>query len=227
VHNGYFDRREDAEQNRPARVTRDDAIVVATLSIPLWVVFARGHFWVVAFAVLFTVVGFAYHADPFRLKCVFPLSYKTEGFFAALCIGAGMLTHPRVTLGWEHLTVAFLVGGGASLVAMGKDYKDVEADTAAGVRTVFVVLAGRGSSERKILLLVTTLTAACLAVPVIWIATQGMPLTSALLAALAAPPVAAPFLIRRRDVAALVALAGVCCYLVVAAHGLRAIVAAT
>jgi 4-hydroxybenzoate polyprenyltransferase len=227
VHNSYFDRKEDASQKRPGRVTRDDAVVIATLSIPLWLVFASGHFWAVAFAVLFTVVGFTYHADPFRLKCVFPLSYKTEGFFAALCIGAGMLAHPRATLGWQELAVAFLVGGGASLIAMGKDYKDVEADTAAGVRTVFVVLASRGFGERKTLLLVTGVTAVCLGVPAVWIATQGEPVTAALLAVPAALVLAAPFLIRRRDMAALASLAGVCAYLVVAADGLRAVAGAT
>jgi hypothetical protein len=215
--NDWYDRAEDAAAGRPVLVGRDDVVFFALLPVGLWLVTATAHVWPTLCALLFTVVAFAYHGDPFRLKCVFPLSYKTEALFAALCVAAGIFTHDRVPLGWRELAAGALVAAGASVVAMLKDAKDEAADRAAGIRTVYVVLGARGWSTSRIDALVLVAVGASMAVPPLYLAGSTDVARVALLGLLALATPLSQLLVKPRRLAAPVAMLLLCAFLVLAA----------
>lgn len=97
-------------------------------------------------AVGFLVVANAWQADPLRLKCVFPLSYKTEGFLAGLCALAGLASNPAHVVSRDELLIIAAMALGTPVALVFKDLKDVEGDRAAGVQTAFVVALDRGLS---------------------------------------------------------------------------------
>ncbi len=221
-HNDHFDRVEDAAAGRGPGLTREDVVVVTSAAVPFWLTLSQAHVWPMLLSLLFLAVGFAYHADPLRLKCVFPLSYKTEAFLALLCVGAGLLAHERPVLTGAQALAMLLVGGGAALVAMLKDYKDLAADRQGGVRTVFVVCGARGWSARRTYALVAVLSGAALAVPPLWlIIARGAVGAAALLAALASGVLLAPVTLRRTSLAWGVALGCLSVYLVAGALALQ------
>lgn len=144
VANDWYDRREDAAQGRaPSPVDADLAafITVVPVGIALNLLTFRAEAGVALIG--FSVVAHAYHADPLRLKCVFPLSYKTEGLLGGVAAVAGAsVTGP--TLGSSTLWALLLVAVGTPIALVFKDWKDVDGDAAAGVRTAFVVAQERG-----------------------------------------------------------------------------------
>jgi hypothetical protein len=222
LHNDYFDRQEDAAAGRPQAVTRDDVLMLASVTLPFWALLTEAHFWPMLLCLLFWVVAYGYHGDPFRLKCVFPLSYKTEALLALLSGLAGMLTHPRLIPTAGQLVALLLVAGGASLVAMLKDYKDAPADTAAGVRTLFVVCRARGLPERRVLAVALTVVTACLAIPVIYLATLGAVAHAVAMGVITACVPPTFLVLQRRRLATGIWLVMLDVYLVVAAVGLQA-----
>lgn len=212
LQNDHYDHVEDAAQGRRVLVTRDDALMLVSFLPGLWLTLSSGHAWIALAGVLFLVVTHGYHADPYRLKCVFPLSYKTEGLLALVCLVAGALAPGRVALAPLTVLLLLLVAGGFSVASMLKDFKDVGADRAGGVRTIYVVLTQRGWPEERVHLLVLALLASCLVVGPVWLAANGASLVGIALAtgcALAAVTVMK--LVRQRGRAtwwALVALNG-------------------
>ncbi len=186
LQNDFYDRKEDALGGRPQLISRSDAVFLATLPVGLWLTLSAGYFWVALAGLLFAVVAHGYQADPYRLKCVFPLSYKSEALLALVCLGAGMLVHPGAQLSGSQLAMAACIAAGASVIAMAKDVKDIGADRQAGVRTLYVVLSSRGLSDAAAHRLVLLGVGFCVAIPVLYfVATGTAPMGTAGLAVLA------------------------------------------
>lgn len=162
--NDWYDRREDALQGRPLTVDGDLARVLTLLPL-LTAAFALSVRFEVGLAlVAFAVVSHAYHADPMRLKCVFPLSYKTEGMLAGVAFVAGAgADQTREPASWM-LLAALAVALGVPGALVFKDLKDVESDRSAGVRTLFVVAAERGWPAGRAFTLALALLVTCLGV---------------------------------------------------------------
>lgn len=144
--NDWYDRREDALSGRPTTLDEGAAqwLALVPLVFTAHVVTTRVELGLALLG--FSIVSFAYHADPLRLKCVFPLSYKTEAFLGGLCFFAGLTaagTAPSDASLW--LLLAVTLGTPAALVF--KDYKDIDADAQAGVRSAFVVGEAKGASR--------------------------------------------------------------------------------
>ncbi len=147
VANDWHDRAEDEAGGRAPAPTAEVAQLLTLVPLA-----AVAHVLAFRLELGLSLVGFAavshaYHADPLRLKCVFPLSYKTEGFLGGLAFFAGLAASPAGAVPLPLLQAVALVTLGTPLALVFKDWKDVEGDRAAGVRTAFVVLEGRGWSR--------------------------------------------------------------------------------
>ncbi|MBN2360720.1 MAG: UbiA family prenyltransferase, partial [Deltaproteobacteria bacterium] len=168
--NKHYDRREDEASGVTTEVNHDDAVALygwaLLVALSLW----KTHLFAALCLVLFLVATYAYHGDPLRTKCVFPLSYKSEGFFAASAFVAGLLATPGARLDAGDALATFLIFGGFFLSAPAKDAKDIAGDRAAGVRTLYVVLEERGVSFAVAHAIAGASLAACLAVPIVYLA---------------------------------------------------------
>lgn len=190
--NDFYDREEDAAAGRPPPPDEASAQLLAV--VPLIPVLHVLSFRLELGLCLlgFAIVSYAYHADPLRLKCVFPLSYKTEGFLGGLAFFAGLTAVQPALLNPTQLWVALVVTVGTPAALVFKDWKDVEGDRAAGVRTAFVVLEDRGWSRNAVRWLTAGLLAFCLLVVAVGVGqlsrTSMLPLV--VLALLAAAPIA-------------------------------------
>jgi 4-hydroxybenzoate polyprenyltransferase len=155
--NDFYDREEDAAAGRPPPLDESSAHLLAVVPlIPVLHVLAFR--LELGLALLgFAIVSYAYHADPLRLKCVFPLSYKTEGFLGGLAFFAGLTAVPPGFLTPTHLWVALVVTLGTPAALVFKDWKDADADTTANVRTAFVVLEARGWPRARVRVLTAAL----------------------------------------------------------------------
>ncbi|PZR18477.1 MAG: hypothetical protein DI536_00930 [Archangium gephyra] len=145
--NDWYDRREDEAAGRTTTLDENAAewLALVPLVFVAHVLATRVELGLAL--VGFAVVSFAYHADPLRLKCVFPLSYKTEGFLGGLCFFAGLVAATDQQPSTQSLWIALLVTIGTPIALVFKDLKDVEADAQAGVKTAFVVGEKRGVSR--------------------------------------------------------------------------------
>lgn len=145
--NDFYDRVEDAASGRGEPVDEPSAHLLAVVPlVPVMHVLAF-RLELALCLIGFAVVSFAYHADPLRLKCVFPLSYKTEGFLGGLAFFAGVTSVQPALLKPALLWATLLVTLGTPAALVFKDWKDADGDKAAGVRTAFVVLEERGWSR--------------------------------------------------------------------------------
>lgn len=157
--NDFYDRAEDEAVGRGAPLEEEAAQWLAVVAlIPVMHLLA---FRIELSLCLlgFAIVSYAYHADPLRLKCVFPLSYKTEGFLGGLAFFAGLTMTQPAFLSQTQLWAAALVTLGTPAALVFKDWKDVDGDAKANVHTAFVVLERRGWSRVS----VSRLSAALLA----------------------------------------------------------------
>lgn len=168
--NLFYDRHEDAAQGSQTQVTQDDATSLYAWAWVMAFSLVQTHLFLALSLALFIIATYAYHGDPLRVKCVFPLSYKSEGFFAGSAFLAGMLAQPLYRMSGADGLATFLIFGGFFLSAPFKDAKDIEGDRAAGVHTLYVVLAKRGWTFRKMHTLALSMLAACLLVPVAYLA---------------------------------------------------------
>ncbi len=210
--NLHHDRREDEALGRTTTVLGDDvAFLVGWVGLATLALVPRHPGLAVALA-LFLLTAHAYEADPLRIKCVFPLSYKSEGLFAAFALVGGMLADSRHALSARDAWAALLVFGGVSVASPYKDAKDLAGDRAAGVRTLYVVLEGRGWTLEKTHRLARALLFSCLLVPVVGLLAAGEPWPSVLplFATATFATVAAGW--RGRAAGAWVATAGVALY---------------
>lgn len=191
--NDWYDRHEDGAQGRAPGLDEDGArwVQVVALAVGLHLIAVRldAGLCLVGFA----VVSHAYHADPLRLKCVFPLSYKTEGFLGGLAFTAGLVAAPDMAPATHELWVALAVTVGTPVALVFKDWKDVDADAAAGVRTAFVVAEARGWPRRRTKAVATGLLAlatGCTTAGVWWLARPSVEALLGLAALAAAGPAA-------------------------------------
>jgi 4-hydroxybenzoate polyprenyltransferase len=171
--NDWYDRAEDAVQGRPPLVSHDSAVIVSALPLVSVATALATRVELGAALLAFAAVAHAYHADPLRTKCVFPLSYKTEGLLGGLAFLGGLAADPRRQPPPGLVGLAVVVGLGTALALVFKDYKDVDADRAAGVRTAFVVGEERGLSRRSVLRVSAALLLGCLAAGALYVASAG------------------------------------------------------
>jgi hypothetical protein len=149
AHNDYFDRQDDRMAGRSEGASADDVWWTSGLLVLIAWSFTRSLPalpWLLALIVL---LGFAYHHGAIRLKARFCLSYKVEGGWALLAFLAGATTSSgfpiEAGLAWPGL----LIFAGGSLLSFPKDYKDVEADKAANIPTIYVLAGLKGISPRR------------------------------------------------------------------------------
>jgi len=147
--NDWYDRREDAAQGRATPLDGDGAqwLSVLPLVFALHVLVLRVEAGLCLIG--FSIVAHAYHADPLRLKCVFPLSYKTEGLLGGLALVAGLTAAPEIQPATWQLWAALAVAIGTPAALVFKDAKDVDADASAGVKTAFVFAETHGWPRRR------------------------------------------------------------------------------
>lgn len=171
--NDFYDRVEDEAAGRAAPLGEAEAQWLAV--VPLVPVMHVLAFRVeLGLSLLgFAIVSYAYHADPLRLKCVFPLSYKTEGFLGGLAFFAGLSAALPAFLSPTQLWVAALVTVGTPAALVFKDWKDVDGDAKANVHTAFVVLERRGWSRLAVARLSAGLLALSLGVVTVGVSRLG------------------------------------------------------
>lgn len=184
VMNDWVDREQDGSAGGKARpVTRDDVVLMAWLQIlaVLGVIEALPG----AMAPLFVCVTAmsAYHAPGLRWKR-FPLA---TALIEGLCVACAFLfgvagqTYPfsrRLTA----MSALILVGG--AVISTFKDFKDLDQDRAAGVRTTYAWLLDHGMGPGGAHLALTSAATLCLAIPPLWLWTRPDAVVLALLASL-------------------------------------------
>jgi hypothetical protein len=175
--NDWYDRHQDGAGRAPRPMAPDDVWLVSFLQLLLCTSVA----WFLREALvgiaLFTAVTLAYHHPATRLKRWLGAAYASEGLAALACFLVGALRPGRappflpgaraVALGLALAPVGFFLG------SLFKDYKDVEADDRAGVRTIYTELARRGLEPRRASWMVAAILAACLAVATALVAAAG------------------------------------------------------
>jgi len=147
VHNDHYDSEFDRDRAR-APTAHDAWLGHCFWAIVLLELAARAPLLAPA-ALLLLLVSLLYHHPAFRLKRTFCLSYKLEGAAGLLCLLLGALSGDGSAAGPGLLLPGLLVLGGASLLAVPKDFKDAEADAHAGVPTLHVLLARRGVAPAR------------------------------------------------------------------------------
>lgn len=221
--NLWYDRREDHAGGYKTQVTTDDAAILYAWSMVLALSLLRQHLFISLTLLMFLIATYAYHGDPLRTKCVFPLSYKSEGFFAATAFLAGMLAQPMYHMRSSDALATFLIFGGFFLSAPFKDAKDIEGDRAVNVQTLYVVLEKFGWSFGKIHALAVFLLASCLLVPLAYLASQGIRGQWLMWPVLAAIFAVAVNLLPKRKLAVQLAVLGISSYLLLLVPGLLAL----
>jgi 4-hydroxybenzoate polyprenyltransferase len=220
--NDWYDRREDEAAGRPLRVDGDAAAAFTLLPLVAVGAALAARIELGLCAVAFATVAHGYHADPLRTKCIFPLSYKTEGLLAGLAFAAGLCADPQDLPSAREIAVALIVALGAPAAFVFKDYKDADADRAGGVRTAFVWAEERGISRRAMLRLSAALLFVSLAVATAFVGARGPPTADvALLAALALVCALALVLVPSPARAVALAMLGAEAFLAFAAAGLH------
>lgn len=186
VSNDYYDRAADEAAGRRSAVDHDVALL--SFALPLLAIAGCFPFRLELglAAIAFVAVAYTYQADPLRTKCVFPLSYKTEALLAGAALLGGMTSSPGTRLEAWHGAAVVITALGAAGALVFKDYKDVDADAAAGVRTAFVVGRQAGWPQRRILGISVALLALTSSAPTVFVALRGAaPVATAVTAVLA------------------------------------------
>lgn len=173
VQNDYFDAAEDAVAGRTPYADLDDVrFFTITVGFILAVLAAAN---TIAFLplLIITVVSMLYSFPLYRGKRYFPSNLKMEGMWglSSFSLGVvaaveqaafrgpnwwiGVLPMPKdeTLLGafdGRTLLAMLLCFGGYSVVAMLKDYKDVEADQSAGIQTVYTLAARRNWPLKRV-----------------------------------------------------------------------------
>lgn len=169
VVNDWVDREQDASAGGRARpVTRDDVTIAVWLQVlaVLGVIEALPG----AMAPLFicATAMSAYHAPGLRWKR-FPVA---TSLIEGLCVACAFLfgvagqSYPfsrRLAV----MSALILVGG--AVISTFKDFKDLDQDRAAGVRTTYAWLLDHGLGAAAAQLVLTTAATLCLAIPPLWL----------------------------------------------------------
>jgi 4-hydroxybenzoate polyprenyltransferase len=158
VQNDYFDRKEDKLAGRSSSVSRDEVLwvtfFVTTLCVAWFFVFP----WMVMLLVAILILGVLYHHPSVRLKTRFCLSYMVEGGWAALAFAIGTAGNEGPVYDAQLSGITSWIFWGGALLSMIKDWKDFEADQAAGIWTMYVTLTKKWSLERVHHFIVASIT---------------------------------------------------------------------
>lgn len=172
--NDWYDRDDDVAGGSPRPMEAHDAHLMSYLQVLLGLSVAC--YLSVAFVgiALFFAVGLAYHHPAVRLKRWLGLAYLSEALWGlgAFLIGALAWGRPALLPGpiWKGL---WFVPLGFFLSSPFKDYKDIEADRLANVRTLYTELSRMGLPILLIHRLVVVVVAGCLLVPAFWLGARG------------------------------------------------------
>lgn len=186
IQNDYHDAADDAVQGRVPYVDLEDVrfftISMLMLVMALFVVNSL----VGTLLLLILILSFLYSYPFYHAKRYFPSNLKIEGCWGLTSFLVGMIgtmehqlnNMPRWELpgapefgqdldypGLGAIVAAFLVFGGHTLLAILKDYKDVEADSLAGVRTVYTLAKARGLDLLRVHRIVAVASLFCIALP--------------------------------------------------------------
>lgn len=186
VQNDFYDAADDAVQGRTPYVDLEDVRFFTITAAMLVFALMAMNSMVGALLLLILILSFLYSYPFYRAKRYFPSNLKIEGVWglASFLVGVvgtleyQLLNQPRWEIagtpgfarelnypGAAAIVAAFLVFGGHSLLAMLKDYKDVAADRAAGVQTVYTLAQKRGWPLGRVHRLVSLTALACVAAP--------------------------------------------------------------
>lgn len=171
--NDFHDRLEDGHVGRKSPIDEGAAALLSLIPLVPAAFILPGRLEAGLAAFAFSVVAHAYQADPLRLKCIFPLSYKTEGLLAGLAVVAGLCANPAVVPTAPQLWIVAAIGLGTPAALVFKDFKDVEGDARAGVQTAFVFGERRGWSRSRVLAISAVLLAVSLGVPFVGLTVVG------------------------------------------------------
>lgn len=187
VQNDHYDRADDEAQHRPPYADGSDAAFFTIVGALLLMTLAIGHSVLLLPLGLYYVTSILYNFPFYRGKKHFPANIKMEGVAAAAAFLAGLMTaweHGAAGINMFNFQTSFwtkanhmagivpetvwavcLVFGGWSLLATLKDFKDVAADSAGGVQTVYTLALRRGYDIRVLQRKITAISVFCLALP--------------------------------------------------------------
>lgn len=230
VVNDHVDRDQDAAAGGPARpATAGDAVLAWALQALLLACVAADFQQGLGPLVAFLAAWAAYHLPALRWKRWMMVAYNTEGLGAATSFLFGVAAWQKYPQDPWLATVAVLLIGGGAVVSVLKDDKDVEADRAAGVQTLYTVLTGRGVALRTARIGVGVAATACTLVPPIWLLGWGGadPVAAGVALGLAAAPAACLAAFRDRTRAVESALWALSLYFAAIAWAMPAVLGAS
>ena len=197
VQNDHHDAEDDARAGRTPYADAEDARFFSVLGalLVLALLAETSSATALPFAVILAL-SFLYSYPFYRAKRHFPANLKIEGAFGASAFLVGLIaTSERAVLGgpaWdtletcapnckvvagplppESIAALLLVFCGFSLIAALKDHKDVEADSAAGVTTLYTLALRRGWPLRRMHRTIVALSCVALLLPLPLLATIG------------------------------------------------------
>lgn len=202
IHNDHYDAEEDRTQGRPEGATGDDVAWTMLLLLNLLLmVFHRAPLVGLA-AAMMLLAGFLYQHPAMRLKRHFCLSYKVEGVWATCAVAAGLALNESFAPDRPLFFACLLAFGGGALLSMPKDWKDIDADRAAGIPTLYVRLSRDDEGALRLHRRLSIAVAAAMALSLgIALAIGAHPVGLALATAAAAGAVAALLVEKRPRVA--------------------------
>ena len=197
VQNDYYDTTEDSFQGREPYADLEDVrfFTVTALMLVFAVLFANSAAGMMLLMIL--VLSFLYSYPFYRGKRYFPSNLKIEGGWGLAAFITGMIgalefgihDAPRWmssmgdpdlfhrspgTPGWGAITACLLVFGGHSMLAIFKDYKDMDADRHGGIHTVYTLAARGGVDPQRIHRVLAVITLACLPLPLVLLYAAGL-----------------------------------------------------
>lgn len=179
LQNDFFDKDEDALSEKGGYVNDDDVKFFNATFLILCATLASNNYVSFYSLILCFIGSVIYNYDFYRGKSFFPSNYKVEGLwgFSAFVGGASLvydLSEPfehktALIWSWEYVLFLFLVFGGWSIIAVIKDYKDIESDYAVGNQTAYVLLKKRGNDIFRFHKNYTRALSLLLFIPFLWL----------------------------------------------------------
>jgi hypothetical protein len=172
VQNDFFDRKDDAGSGRGSPPGSSEAIWATLFAgLILWAS-ARPSPMISLCGLVLIAAGLLYHYPGLRLKSRFCASYLCEGVGAAAAFAAGAVATHGAVSGYRLQEVVILAVLGGALLSMVKDYKDLDADRAAGMPTYYVVATASGLTVRQAHVRLAVGILVAMAIPLLWVSSN-------------------------------------------------------
>lgn len=194
--NDYFDAVEDTSQGREGYLDLEDVRFLTITGVCGIVVLAAGNATVIFPAVTALAAMSLYNFPFYRGKKYFPSNLKIEGVWGFTAFAFGIVAavehaafagprwwasgvpvprNPEALQAFDGVTIIamLLAFGGFTLVAALKDYKDMEADHAAGVQTLYTLAVRRNWNLKRVHFTVITVSAVAIALAPVLLAGAG------------------------------------------------------